>query len=376
MKLVSIIFFASVASTLAAERGLQTLAKKWNITDPSFAYDSLGFALDYQVSDFIDNGHTSHAIYTSPGCQETGDVVPASVLTSTIPALTEAAYNAENNGDGVRNQSLTVNVVAANIATSDIYEEDTTVGSVTAAINFCVRFSLLTTGPGAVEVNFLETLVTLFVDLSDGFSIEDVDVAPKIKITNTANQVYLLEGYQCNAANAALTGTDLTDTKIQGSVIRVCVKPDAKAVAAGMKMRSVDEFTFSRDDMSQDAIVGYNQEAHNGLTILFCRNGADVCIFETILFAAFYDTPGVVLGSGTGSMQYGNRRLGASEGDRSEVAATSDFQFNIGVKEDEALFYDSSDLEDESEEVDSGAATSGVMAAIAFIMAGAFASIQ
>ena len=369
MKLVSIIFFASVASTLAAERGLQTLAKKWNITDPSFAYDSLGFALDYQVSDFIDNGHTSHAIYTSPGCQETGDVVPASVLTSTRPVLTGAAYDAENNGDGIRDQSLTVNVVAANITASDIYEEDTTVGSVTAAINFCVRFSLLTTGPGAVEVNFLETLVTLFVDLSDGFSIEDVDVAPKIKITNTANQVYLLAGYQCDSSNEALTGTALSDARNQGSVIRVCVKPDDDAVTAGITMRSIDEFTFSRNAgaISQEAIVGYNQEATNGLTSLTCSNGVAVCFFETILFAAFYSNVGVVLGSGTGSMQFGSgaggRRLRALQAaDRSESAATSEFELDFGVNP----------VQDRG---GSGAATSGVMAATALVMAGAFALI-
>jgi hypothetical protein len=366
MKLVSIIFVASVASTLATERGLQTLAKKWNITDPSFAYDSLGFVLDYQVSDFIDNGNTLHALWTSPGCQESGAVVPASVLTSTRPVLTGAAYNSANNGDGVRDQSLTVNVVAANIAASDIYAEDTTVGSVTAAIDFCVRFSLLTAGAGAVEVNFLETLVTLFVDLSDGFSIGDVNVAPKIKITNTANQVYLLDGYQCDAANDALTGTDLTDTRNQGSVIRVCVKPDADAVTAGIKMRSLDEFTFSRNAgaISQEAIVGYNQEATNGLTSLTCSNGADVCVFETILFAAFYSNVGVVLGSGTGSMQFGARRLRALQASgRSESAAASDFELDLAVN---PVGRDRGG---------SGAATSGVMAATALVVAGAFAMI-
>ena len=393
MKLISIIFVASaMAPTLAAERGLQTLAKKWNITDPSFAYDSLGFVLDYQVSDFIDNGNTLHALWTSPGCQEDGTLVPPSVLTSTRPVLTGAAYNAENNGDGVRDQSLTVNVVPANIAASAIYEEDTTVGSVTAAINFCVRFSLLTPGAEAVEVNFLETLVTLFVDLSDGFSIGDVDVAPKNKITNTANQVYLLEGYQCDANDAALAGTDLTATRNQGSVIRVCVRPDGDAIAAGITMRSLDEFTFTRDngpagpdvsDISQPAIIGYNTEATNGLTSLTCSNGVDVCVFETILFAAFYSAVGVVLGSGTGSMQFGagGRRLRALQGvdgDRSESAATSDFDLYLGVLANGPPRGDNVGTgpgADQDSIDDSGAATSGVMAASALVMAGAFALI-
>jgi hypothetical protein len=378
MKVISIIFVASVGSTLAAERGLQSLARKWNITDPSFTYDSLGVDLDYPVSDFIDNAHTLHALWTSPGCQATGNPVPASVLTSTRPVLTGQAYNPTNNGDGVRDQKLTFGVVAATIADSDIYVEDTTVGSVTATIDFCVRFSLLTAG--AVEVSFIETLVTFFVDRSDGFAIGDVSVTPKQKIKNTANQVYLLDGYQCNASNDALTGSDLTDTKIQGSVIRVCVKPDAEAVAAGIKMRSLDDFTFSRDDISQEAIVGYNQEANNGLTILFCSNGVDVCVFESILFADFYSTPGVVLGSGTGSMQFGPstpRRLSTLQADMSESTATSEFEIDFGVNERLPIYYDidPNDIDPNFKEEDSGAATPGAMAATALVVAGAFALI-
>ena len=388
MKLISIIFVASsvASTTLASERGLQTLARKWNITDPSFTYDALGFDLDYVVSDFIDDTHTQHTLWTAPGCQETGTAVPASVLTSTRPVLTGAAYNPVNNGNGVRDQKVTVGVVPATIAASDIYSEDTTVGAVAATIDFCVRFSLLTTGDGAVEVNFLESLVTLFVDLSDGFAIGDVNVAPKIKITNTANQVYLLDGYQCNAANAELTGTDLTDTRTQGSVIRVCVRPDADAITAGITMRSLDEFTFTRDngpagpdasDISQAAIIGYNQEATNGLTSLTCSNGLDVCVFETILFAAFYSAVGVVLGSGTGSMQFGTRRLRALQ--RSESAAAADFDLYLGVLDtgkpnSENRGTGPGAVQDGSD--GSGAATSGgVMAATALVVAGAFALI-
>jgi hypothetical protein len=367
MKFVSIIFVASVASTLASERGLQTLAKKWNITDPSFAYDALGFDLDYEVSDFIDDTMTDYELYSSPGCKETGVVVPASVLSSTKPVLTGADYNADNNGDGVRDQKLTVAVEPATIVASGIYTEDPALGAVTATIEFCVRFSLLT-GAGATEVNFLETLVTLFVDLSDGFAIGDVDVAPKIKLTNTANQVYLLDGYQCDAANDELTGTDLSDTRNQGSIIRVCVKPDTEAFAAGIKMRSLDEFTFTRDDtIIQEAIVGYNQESNNGLTSLTCSNGIDVCFFETILFAAFYSSAGVVSGSGTGSMQFGTRRLRALQADTNtpEAAATSEFELDFGVNDPVRPRGDPRD--------GSGAATSGVMTATALIMAGAFA---
>jgi hypothetical protein len=388
MKLISILFLASAASTLAYERGLQTLARKWNITDPTFAYEALGFSLDYAVSDFINNPNTLHALWTSPGCQENGTAVPDTVLASTRPDLTGDIHDPVNNGLGVRDQTLTVNVNPDTIATSDIYAENAAVGAVTAEINFCVRFSLLTAS--AVEVNFLETLVTLYVDLSGTFEIGEVNVEPKIKITNTANQVYLLDGYQCNDVNAELTGTDLTATRNQGSVIRVCVRPDADAIAAGITMRSIDAFSFTRDlgppgadesDITQDAIIGYNEEATNGLTSLTCSNGVPVCFFETILFAAFYSTVGVVVGAGTGSMQFGaggaRRGLRALQ-DRSESAASADFDLYLGVLDRPRDDGGRPPIEGSGPgavDPTSGAAKSGVMAASALVMAAAVALI-
>jgi hypothetical protein len=374
MKLVSIVLLASVASTLAAaaaERGLQILAKKWNITDPSFTYGALGFELDYQVSDFIDDDMTAYALYTSPGCKETGAAVPPSILTSTKPVLTGQVYDTDNHGDGVRDQKLTVGVVADTITASDIYAADTTLGAVIATIDFCVRFSLQTNHDGThYEVNFLETLVTLFVDLSDSFVIADINIASKNKLLNTANQGYLLEGYQCNGDNEALvTEADLTLTRNQGSVIRVCVKPDIYAFTAGIKMRSIDYFTFSRNAIIQSAIIGYNQEAVNGLTSLTCNNGDAVCFFETILFAAFYNTTGVVVGSGTGSMQFGGARgLRGLQADTSrlEAAATSEFDLYFGV------LYPKFVLEVVHPYNDAGSATIAVMSAIALVIAGAF----
>jgi hypothetical protein len=356
-----IIFVASIASTLAAEeRGLQVLAKIWNITDPTFGYDSLGFNLAYEVSDFVQDAMTTHTLWKSPGCQLENVTVPATVLNSTKVDLV-GDFNASSTGEGVRDQTLTIGVVPATIKDSAIYNEDTSLGAVTATIDFCVRYSIWTDG-GANEVNFLETLVTLFVDLSDGFEIGNVTVAPKNKLENTANQVYLLDGYQCNGDNAALAGNELTATRNQGSVIRVCVAPDEEALADGIFMRSLDAFNFTRDDITQPAVIGYNEVATNGLTRLSCNNGDPVCSFETILFAAFYSTNGVVLGSGTGSMQFGDgaRRLRSLQ---AEAAATSEFELDFGVRKDRPT-------------PKSGATSSnGVMAATALVMAGAFALI-
>jgi hypothetical protein len=58
MKLASLLFATMAAYTQANDsyRGLATLAQKWNISKPTFSYESLGFTLTFGtfgVSDYI-----------------------------------------------------------------------------------------------------------------------------------------------------------------------------------------------------------------------------------------------------------------------------------------------------------------------------------
>jgi hypothetical protein len=368
MKFTSLLLAAStVASTQAQGRGLQSLAQKWNITDPIFTYDGLHFDLDYQVTDFINDNMVIYSVWNRD-CQEGGISVSNTVLSSSKEPLTGDAY-AAGGGAGERMLAIDVELEAATITTDpNIYSEDTTPGSVTAQIDFCVRFSLQTdTAPNEIEVNFLETLVTLYVDLSDGFEIGEVSVAPKIKVINTANQVYLIDGYQCDAGGVELDEAALAATRNQGSVIKVCVEPDQEARDSGIFMRSIDSFTFIRSDVdpeiNQPAITGPNTASNNGLTAVTCSRGDLQCSFETILFAAFYASPGTVGGEGVGSMQFGNtdtgrRGLRALQAD--EPAASSEFNLDFGINPI-------------VETQNSGAASSSrVMAATVLMVAGAF----
>ena len=146
-------------------------------------------------------------------------------------------------GDGTVNKTIAVKVsvdpgqIALN---SLLYSEGDTVESVTAQIRFCVRFGLYTKGAPPVEVNFLETVITLDVDLSDGFDIASVSVAPKDKLVRTAAQAYQVEGYVCDEKEKAVT--DLAAIRNQGAQIRVCVRPDTDARADGIYMRAIDSF--------------------------------------------------------------------------------------------------------------------------------------
>merc|ERR1712137_386520 len=88
-------------------------------------------------------------------------------------------------------------VVAANTTYPGFYTESVINNQQTAEIRFCVRFSLWTPG-AAMEVNFLETLITLTVDLTDGFEIGAITVDPKDRVVRTANQAYEVIGYECS----------------------------------------------------------------------------------------------------------------------------------------------------------------------------------
>ncbi len=239
------------------------------------------------------------------------------------------------------NRDVSVNITLDSASISDntlIYSEDTLGSQVTAEIRFCVRFGLFTLGPTSLEVNFLETLITLNVDLTDGFEIGSIAVEPKDKLVRTANQVYQVVGFRCDANDDLIS--DLTPIN-QGSVVRVCVTPDAEATADGIKMRSIDLFTWSRtlpSEVTQAAIISRGTVAANQLTTLNLCRGLPICSFETILFANFYTALGSVAGSGVASMQFGtntSRRLRSGAGrnlqEDDEVAGASEFELDFSI---------------------------------------------
>ncbi|KAL3907520.1 MAG: hypothetical protein SGARI_003500, partial [Bacillariaceae sp.] len=173
---------------------------------------------------------------------------------------------------------------------SDLYSEDTTIGAVTAQVVFCVRFGLFTPGDN-MEVNFLETVITLDIDLSDGFQIGSIDVEPRDKLVRTAAQAYEVEGYVCTDEEVP---ADPALIRNQGAQIRVCVRPDLEAREDGIYMRRIDSFTWARNDGANpitQVAVENALPASNTLTDLFCAPGELVCNFVSILFASFYATP-------------------------------------------------------------------------------------
>ena len=318
------------------DRALANLAEQWSIADPVFANTGLAFTFDYPVSNFIDVNQAYYEVYDSAGCKETGSAVTSGLITSTLvdvaagSVITDDAFSISG-----KTAQVPISIDTGAITTAAIYTETGTAGSLGASIVFCVRFGLKTTDDPPVEVNFLESVVTLTVDLSDGFAVADVSVIPKDQLISTASKAYTVAGYMCGIGTDTAVGTSTALS--QGSLITVCVKPTQEGIDDGIKMRTIDSFDWIRGGTTQAAIVT-GAAASNSLTTYdgTACTGGDYCQFSSILFAAFYATEGVVLGSGVSSMQFGTRRRALREGQQpralQEAAATSEFDMTVPIR--------------------------------------------
>lgn len=294
----------------SSDRMLQaSLAQKWNISGPEFSYTSTTFDLNYTISDFILDDMISHEIYDE-NCAEGGTIIPGNVLSSVLTP----DGTSPGTGELSRSAQIGVGINATTISSSPIYSEQVVNSQTIGTVRFCHRFMLYTLSATPIEVNFLETLVTLTIDLTDGFAIGNIDVQPKDEFIRTANQAYQVEGFQCNYLNEPLTELQLAQSRNQGSIIRVCVRPDQEARSDGIYMRSIDSFVFERDfggvvGVISQAAIESGAPAANLLTQLYCTSGDDVCVFETVLMAIFYRLAGAVDGTGVASMQFGSNPI-------------------------------------------------------------------
>lgn len=334
-----------------------TLAQKWNLTEPTFEYDANRFNLTFKVTDFINTGMAKYSLWTAPDCQEGGVNIEGSNAWEEVKLVENENLLAANDFDGDdttmlesgdytgdRAAIVTAKFASQNISNAtNIYTETETNGQISAEIRFCIRFGLWTTEDMGVdtpvEVNFLETLVTLIVDLTDGFQIGEINVEPKDRLVRTANQAYEVNGYECSADSTDRANN--ANPRNQGEIIYICVTPEEEAQTDGIFMRSIDEFTFTRGPAGEDQIrqnaVEDNRAAANLLTSFdyAACEGALVCRFSTILFAQFYLQPGTVSGEGVASMQFGNTQTGNTRrllrGNDNELEQQRDLQQDEGA---------------------------------------------
>ena len=352
---------ASMVAVASAQRNLAaSLAEKWNLTEPTFAFDANTFSLAFPVTNFIVDGQAQYSLWTSPNCKsDNGKQLDQSgVFSAKSLTPNDALRNGAQLDSGAftgREAQINITINPQNISsqaaiTDGIYSQEVVDNQQIATVKFCVRFGLWTTAAmdvqTPVEVNFLETLLTLFVDLTDGFKIGAIEVEPKDRLERTANQAYEVSGYECSAdSNEPLDAGDRDRARNQGEIIHVCVTPEAEAKADGIFMRSIDDFAWTREGTIRQAAIENNRQSGNLLTsydYAACE-GSEVCKFSTILFAQFYAAPGQVNGEGVASMQFGSaktgttrRQLRADRNLQEEGAGAAEFELDFEVNQAEA----------------------------------------
>ena len=300
-----------------------SLQQKWNLTNPEVTYSKYQFNLVYTTSDFIQDGWVSYKLYDSVLCGEGGggnDITSSSnngvtggqnyLTTTGLIAKSSTPYvYGPASGEGYRDYLLSLNIEPKHIGTSPIYTEPTrSDGSIVGEITFCARFSLWNrddfdeADTSAIEINFQETVMTIYVDLTDGFDIEDIGLKPK-QSNETANIGCEVFAYHCDRNNDRLAENGAL--KYQGEEMRVCVEATEESIQNGLYIDRIYNFTWIRDDfndgtidVSQTAIVPDALPANNGLTSVECIPGSIICAFTTILKADFFRFHGRVNGTG------------------------------------------------------------------------------
>mmetsp|Transcript_18781 Transcript_18781/g.52475 ORF Transcript_18781/g.52475 Transcript_18781/m.52475 type:complete len:540 (+) Transcript_18781:380-1999(+) len=295
----------------------EVLVVRWRIENPPIVeYDNLRLNIKFAVSDYVQaNKHVRYDVYLNPECGNPDDII------TDADGYMETSVSEDNTplGPGIDERIKKIVTVSSKlnpgtIIKSESYQEN---GN-TATITYCVLFSLWSgegpSDPFVSKVSQLAVTTGLTLDLDDNFRITAKNIEAKGKNVQIAEDQFFVEAFFCDETGKPPT---LVSPLVQGRVVRVCVRPTNQASEVGFRMQSIDKFTYVQGLTSQVAISN-GGPAENGLTELFCQQGARQCFFETFLFSYFYlnNAQGVqeaVIGNGVATLQWGgegvDRRL-------------------------------------------------------------------
>ena len=285
------------------------LVFRWDIgVLPVVQYNDLRFDIDFTVSDWIRaNEHVRYTIYQNGQCGDPDDIITDS------DDYMESWVTEDNISVGVGlDMDLRRTVRISNllnpdtIRESESYIELPSESESDAKIRYCVRFSLWggpPSEPEAEEINHIDVTVELNLDMTDeNVSISGQSVEAAEEGVQTSEDNFFLEAFQCDQDGKHLQ--EITPYN-QGDMVRICVQPTEQASEVGFRIKTIDTFSFSQGSTSQAAILN-GEVAANQLTGLSCETGARQCVFETLLFAHFYQTKqGTIQGNGEATLQWG-----------------------------------------------------------------------
>jgi hypothetical protein len=280
------------------EANPETPPNRYYVGTPDFRQERLDLFLRYPVSDFVPYRNLDWTIFDGVGCADSNEISTYQEYLSIDMIYAPESESPEGDGTAFRNVTLSFTFNPDTIRASEIIHEQ----DLETYLEFCVRLGANTAdriNPGAVEVFYAETFVRLKILQNGDFDVEEsVTIRPERIGEQRERQDYFLIGFLCNATNHEIVDPEPI---YQGQIHRVCVTPTADALKAGVYMRAIDSFSWTRQDIYQPAILPPAKPA--ALTEVECEPGMEICAFETLFKAAFFYKLGRIDGMGIGWLQ-------------------------------------------------------------------------
>lgn len=334
------------------------LEESWSMSEPDITYNKDGnwYRLNWTVVGWKDafetNKHINEDFYDDQ-CKNDGDHTEYRIESGIVnyPNTGKPEAYKDNWGNIILDFEIRPEILTTQ---SEIYKDNLD-GS--GQLDFCVRSSIGYNGTdnqalsideqreaGYREINFIESLLTIVYNLTSNYTTVSATVRPKDRVGTTETEDnYSLVAWICD------TTTSVTDpatnfvrsypgqkyqTFEQGSIIPVCIRPDTAAYEEGIVMRDVQSFTWTRDSISQPAIVSGTQAA-NRLTFYGSCDGNHYCLLSSILFADFYATAGIASGDGAARVKFEGSTRRLAEENRLLQEDSSPFDINVALAESE-----------------------------------------
>ena len=251
-------------------RKLNPTAKSWEVLKPitTFVTNTNTLKLKYQVTESIEETNILAKIYDED-CKAGDNEIFDGIGDKSV---------AVSNGEATLDFTFDTAVLASNDKVFTMFDDGTNMG----VMKFCVRFDIRTgTYPvGTYEtVDHVETKLAVNFNFDDRFDPDSYTITARDRCqTEAFSNVYGVEAYLCDPANPTVQ-IAITEENApqQGSLVSVCIAPDAAASEDGVVMSNIDTFTWTRDSIEQPAIENGEQATNPPLTTMSCEAGSSVC---------------------------------------------------------------------------------------------------
>ena len=120
------------------------------------------------------------------------------------------------------------------------------------------------------------------------------------------NKVYKADAFACDDENKPSEVSTLNEA----DYLKICIKPNKEARAAGVYMNSLESWSFAlaNDDRSQEVIDSYGRVVQENMTQVDCSIGDSICSIDSTLSDWFFDKGATMVATGYAVLQFGEDR--------------------------------------------------------------------